>query len=138
MTKVKQITAWVESKPGELSRVTAALGKAKINISAVTCWSAGNDCPIHLLVDNPPKAKKVLQEFGVRVTEEEVLRVTLPDKPGALAELSARLASENINIEYAYASVPIGGKRQDLILSVSDVIGAAKALEVKGRARRKT
>lgn len=137
MTKVKQITVWVENKPGEMSSVTAALGKAKINISGVTCWSAGNECPIHLLVDSPVKAKKVLREFGVRVTEEEVLRITLPDKPGALGEVSARLASENINIEYAYASVPIGGKRQDLILSVSDVIGAAKALQVKGKAGQK-
>jgi len=128
MTRVKQITAWVESKPGELSRVTATLGRAKINISAVTCWSAGNECPIHLLVSNAAQAKKVLQEFGVRVTEEEVLRVTLPDKPGALGELSARLASENINIEYAYASVPTGGKRQDLVLSVSDIAGTIKAL----------
>ena len=29
MTKVKQITAWVDSKPGELGRITEALGKAQ-------------------------------------------------------------------------------------------------------------
>ena len=86
MAKVKQLTAWVESKPGELGRIAEALGKAKVNISAFTCWSAGSESPVHLLVSSPAKAKKVLQELGVRVTEEEVLRVTLPDKPGALGE----------------------------------------------------
>ena len=128
MTKVKQLTAWVESKPGELGRIAEALGKARVNISAVACWSAGTENPIHLLVNSPAKAKKVLQGLGVRVTEEEVLRVTLPDKPGVLGEVGVRVGAGNINIEYAYASVPTGGKKADLILSVSDVVGASKAL----------
>ena len=106
MAKVKQLTAWVESKPGELGRIAAALGRAKINISAVTCWSAGSESPVHLQVSPPAKAKRMLLELGVRVTEEEVLRVTLPDKPGVLGEVAVRLGAGNINIEYAYASVP--------------------------------
>ena len=128
MPKVKQLTAWVDSKPGELGRIAGALAKASVNISAMTCWSAGSESPVHLLVSSPAKAKRVLQGLGVRVTEEEVLRVTLPDKPGKLGELGLRLASENINIEYAYASIPTGGKNADLIFSVSDIVGAAKAL----------
>jgi hypothetical protein len=128
MAKVKQLTAWVESKPGEIGRIAEALGKAKVNISAATCWSAGGESPVHLLVDSPAKAKKVLQELGVRVTEEEVLRVTLPDKPGALGDVGTHLGAGNINIEYAYVSVPEGGKKADLVLSVSDVVGASKAL----------
>ena len=128
MAKVNQITVWVDNKPGELGRITAALGKAKINITAVTCSSAGSESPIHLLVSSPAKAKRVMQELGVRVTEEEVLRITLPDKPGVLAEVGKRLGAGNINVEYAYASIPTGGKKGDLILSVSDVMGATRAL----------
>jgi hypothetical protein len=128
MAKVKQLTAWVESKPGELGRIAKALGEAKVDISAFACWSAGTESPIHLLVTSPAKAKKVLQGLGVRITEEEVIRVTLPDKPGALGEVGVRLGAGNINIEYAYASVAAGGKKADLVLSVSDVAGASKAL----------
>ena len=126
--KVKQLTAWVDSKPGELGRIAAGLARARVNISAMTCWSAGSEGPVHLLVSSPAKAKRVLQELGVRVTDEEVLRVTIPDKPGKLREVGMRLANENINIEYAYASVPTGSKEADLILSVSDLVGAVKAL----------
>jgi hypothetical protein len=133
MAKVKQITAWVDSKPGELGRIASALGKAKVNISAITCWSTGTESPIHLQVSSPAKAKKVLQDLGVRVTEEEVLRVALPDTPGALGDLSTRLGAGNINIEYAYASVSSGGKEADVILSVSDLAGATKALANKGK-----
>ena len=132
MAKVKQLTAWVESKPGELGRVAEALGKANINITAVTCWSTGSESPIHLLVNSPAKAKKVLQELGVRLTEEEVLRVALPDEPGKLGEVGIRLGAGNINIEYAYASLPPGSKKADLILAVSDVAAASKALRGLG------
>jgi hypothetical protein len=128
MAKVKQLTAWVESKPGELGRIAKALGEAKVDITAFACWGGGTESPIHLLVSSPAKAKKALQALGVRITEEEVLRLTLPDKPGMLGEVGARLGAGNINVEYAYASVPTGGKKADLILSVSDLAGAAKAL----------
>jgi len=128
MARVKQLTAWVESKPGELGRIADALGKGDVNISAMTGWGAGSESPVHLIVSSPAKAKKILQGLGVRVTEEEVLRVTLADKPGTLGEVGARLGASNINIEYAYASVPSGGKEADLILSVSDMVGASKAL----------
>ena len=128
MAKVKQITAWVENKPGEIGRLAEALGKAKVNISAFTCWGAGTENPIHLQVSSPAKAKKVLQDLGVRITEEEVLRLTLADKPGVLGEVGARLGAANINVEYAYSSVATGSKKADLVMSVSDVSGAAKAL----------
>jgi hypothetical protein len=128
MPKVKQLTAWVESKPGELGRIAEALGKAKVNITAFICWSAGSESPIRMQVSSPARAKKVLQGLGIRVTEEEVLRVTLPDKPGVLGEVGMRLGQANINVEYGHASVAKAGKKADVILSVSDVAGATKAL----------
>jgi hypothetical protein len=128
MPKVKQLTAWAENRPAELGRIAEALAKAKINISAVTCWSAADGAPMRLLVGNPAKAKKVIQKLGVRVTEEEVLCVSFSDKLGVLGKVGTRLGAENINIEYAYASVPAKGKKAVLILSVSDVGGALGAL----------
>jgi hypothetical protein len=128
MPKVKQITAWVESKPGELGRIAEALGKAKVNISAFSAWSITGESPVHLLVSSPAKAKKALEGLGIRCTEEEVLRITLPDEPGKLGEAGARLGAANINVDYGYASVVEGGKKADVVLAVSDLAGAAKAL----------
>lgn len=128
MPKIKQITVWLESKPGELGRIAKALGGAKVNITAFSCWGTGGESPIHLQVSSPAKAKKVLQDLGVRITEEEVLRVTLPDKPGLLGEVGARLGQANINLDYAYGTVPKGGKKADVVLAVSDLAGATKAL----------
>jgi hypothetical protein len=128
MPKTKQLTAWVESKPGELGRIAEALGKAKVNITAFSCWSSGAESPIHLQVSSPAKAKKVLQELGIRMTEEEVLRLTLPDKPGVLGQVGVRLGQANINAEYAFGTVAKGGKKADVVVAVADLAGAAKAL----------
>jgi hypothetical protein len=128
MPKAKQITAWVESKPGELGRIAEALGKAKVNITAFAAWSITGESPVHLLVSSPAKAKKVLGNLGIRCTEEEVLCLTLADEPGKLGVVGARLGAANINVDYGYASVREGAKKADIVLAVSDLAGAAKAL----------
>jgi hypothetical protein len=129
MAKVKQLTAWVECTSGELGRIAQALGQAKVDITAFTAYGVGSSCPIRLQVSNQPKAKKVLRELGIRVTEEEVLRVTLASKPGVLENLATRLSAAHINVEYAYATAPRGKKTVDMVLSVSDVAGAGKILD---------
>ena len=128
MAKVKQITVWVESTPGQLGKIAKALGDAKINITAFTAYTTGPESPIRLQVSSPAKAKKALEGLGVRVTEEEVLRLTLADKPGMLGEVGNRLGQANINVEYAFGTVPAGGKKADVVLGVSDLAGASKVL----------
>src|SRR5260370_25252257 len=105
MAKAKQLTVWVESKPGELGRIAKALGDAKVNITGFACYGPSGENPIRLQVSSQPKAKKVLQGLGVRITEEEVLRLTLSDKPGILGEVASRLGQAGINLEYAYGAV---------------------------------
>jgi len=128
MAKAKQITAWVDSTPGQLGRIAKALGDAKVNVTAFTAYGTGGESPIRLQVTSPAKAKKVLEGLGLRVTEEEVLRLTLADKPGMVGEVGSRLGKANINVDYAYGSVAKGGKKADVVLGVSDLAGAAKAL----------
>lgn len=128
MAKSKQLTAWVESTPGQLGRIAKALGDAKVNITAFTAYGTGGESPIRLQVSSPAKAKKVLQDLGLRTTEEEVLRVTVADKPGLLGEIGARLGQASINVDYAYATVAKGGRKVDVVLGVSDLAGAMKAL----------
>ena len=128
MPKAKQVTAWVESKPGELGRIGEALGKAKVNVTGFSAWSLTGESPVHLLVNSPAKAKKALESLGIRCTEEEVLCITVPDKPGKLGEIGTRLGAANINVDYGYGSIAEGSKKADVVLAVSDLAGAAKAL----------
>jgi len=129
MSKAKQISVWVESTPGQIARVARALAKARVNITAFTAYGTGGESPIRMLVTSPAKARKALRDLDLRVTEEDVLRITLPDKAGALASVGERLAKANINVDYAYATVAKGSRKADLVLAVSDLVGAARVLK---------
>jgi len=129
MGKTKQVSVWVDSTPGQIARIGRALAKAKVNITAFTAYGTGGESPIRMLVTSPAKAKKVLRSLDFRVTEEDVLRLTLPDKPGKLADVGERLAKAHINVDYAYSSVGKGAKKADLVMAVSDLAGAGKALK---------
>ncbi len=128
MAKVKQITAWADSMPGVIGRIGKAFGEAKIDITAFTAYGTGGESPIRMHVSNPAKAKKILQDLGFRVTEEEVLRITVPEKPGILGDVGNRLGKAHINADYAYATLAKGGKKVDVVIGVSDLAGAMKAL----------
>lgn len=129
MGKTIQLTVWVDNTPGQMARIARALAKARVNITAFTAYETENGNPIRLLVTNPVKAKLALQALDLRVTEDKVLRLTLADRPGQLAAISERLAQLNINVEYAYASIGKGAKQGDLVLAVSDLNGAIRALK---------
>jgi hypothetical protein len=129
MSKARQVSVWVDSTPGQIARVARALARARINITAFTAFCTGGESPIRLLTSSPARAKKVLRALDVRVTEEEVLRLTLPDRPGNLAKIGERLAQAHINVAYSYATVAEGAEKSDLVLAVSDLAGAAKALK---------
>ena len=129
MSKAKQVSVWVDSSPGQIARVARALARARIDITAFTCYGNGDEIPIRLLVSSPTRAIKVLRNLDLRVTEEDVLRLSLPDKPGVLAEIAERLAEAHVNLNYSYATVTKGAKNSDLVLAVSDVVGAVKALK---------
>ena len=129
VTKAKQVSVWVSSSPGQIARVARALARARVDITAFASYGSGDEIPVRLLVDSPTRARKVLRDLDLRVTEEDVLRLTLPDKPGILAELAERLAGAHININYSYATVAKGAKKSDLVLAVSDIMGAVKVLK---------
>lgn len=129
MSKAKQISIWIDGSAGQIARVARALARAKVDITAFTSYASGNEIPIRLLVNSPTRARKVLRDLDLRVTEEDVLRLTLTDRPGLLAEIAERLAEANININHVYTTVAKGAKQSDLVLAVSDVAGAVKALK---------
>lgn len=129
MNKVKQLTAWAKSTPGQIGRIAKALSDANVEITAFTCSSLTGDGPLRLQVNHPDKAGRILQDLGLRVTEEEVLRMTVADRFGTLADIAAKLGEAGINIDYGYGAAAGKTKTADLIFAVSDLEGATRALK---------
>ncbi len=128
MPRAKQITVWVTDQPGVLAAVASALGEKKVNIQAVLAHTHLDQGAIHLVVDKPAAAKKVLAAKGWKTSEEDVVAVTLPDKPGTLAAVASRLGNAGINIQYAFVGAAKGARKVNCYMAVGDVAAALKAL----------
>jgi hypothetical protein len=127
MPRAKQLTAWVTHRPGTLGEIGNALGAKKVNIRAFAATDEGGRGAIRLVVDKTAVAKKALIAKGFETTEEEVLQVTLGDRPGAVGKLGEKLAAAGVNILYAYVGTGGGARKANVILAVSDMKAALKA-----------
>ena len=123
MKVAKQLALFVENKPGTLAAVCQALADKKINIEAISISDAVDHAVVRMVVDNPQKALHLLGEHGVLVIERDVLVVTGPSQPGALARVAKILAKQKINIEYAYTAT------NSMILRVDNIAKARRVLK---------
>lgn len=128
MPRAKQLTAWVGDRPGMLGEVASALGAKKVNIRAFMAAMEERRAAIRMVVDKPAAAKKVLAALGWESTEEDVVGLTLSDKPGSLGSVANKLAKAEINIQYAYTGSAKGRQKVSAFFAVADVKAALKAL----------
>src|SRR5919206_729996 len=128
MPKVKQLSAWVEHRPGALGQLGDALAERKVNIRAFMATTLDGRGFVRLVVDRPAVARRVLTKHGWETTEDEILEVTLPDTPGALGAVADRLGAAGISVEYAYVGTAGSARKVNLYLSVPDTKAAMKAL----------
>jgi hypothetical protein len=126
MPKAKQLTISCENRPGTLAHVARILGDAKVNILAFLTTTSGAEGSVQVVVDNPNKAKKVLEGASLSYTEADVLHVELPNLPGALGSFAGKLGSKEINITSGYATTMKGAKKAGVVLAVSDLEKAAR------------
>ena len=124
-----QFSVFLVNKPGVLAQVLGELAKAKINIIAMTMADSTEQGVLRLVVNDPPKAREVLNRLSVPVTETQVICVELANKPGAMADVCARLAAEHINISYAYATSGARGGKTTGVFKVADLKKAMRVLE---------
>jgi hypothetical protein len=114
----------LQNSPGAFARVNQLLDQEHLNILALTLEAGG---VLRLIVDNPLHAAGILREHQYRVEEHEVLYVSLPNDPGALAAVARMLASASINVEYAYASAVEGHGMAAAVVGVADAPRASAA-----------
>ena len=100
----KQLSIFLENRPGGLAKICGTLAEAGINILALTIHDTVDHAIVRLLADRPVKALLILEQLGLYILESDVIVMDLENQPGALAEVARKLARADINIEYAYCS----------------------------------
>ena len=101
--KLKQLSLFLENKPGALSAPVKLLAAAKINILTLSIAEAQQYGILRLIVRDWEAAKKLLAKHGLLVKITDVLAIEVPDRPGGLARVLSAFDNTGINLEYMYA-----------------------------------
>jgi len=135
MRVATQFSIFLVNKPGVLAQVCDVLGRAKVNIVALTMMDSMEHGVLRLVAGDADKAREVLKALNIPLTETDVLCVEMPNKPGAMADVCKKLADAHININYAYVSSGAPGGRTVGVFRVADM---KKALKVLGERKTKS
>lgn len=116
-----------ENRPGEIARISGALGEQGINITAIGSVAWGERGAIGLLTADPEGTRDAFDKAGLSYRELETVEVRLQDRPGTLAAASRKLADAGVNIEFLVVS-DLGGGEVTLSVAVDDAHLARQAL----------
>ena len=126
MAKTKQFTISVQNQPGMVLEIVRTLGNAKVNILSLLGTAQETSGTVHLIVEDPRRAKKALDDAKVTYHETEDEQFELPNKPGALAQSLAKLAAKGVNLNSVHATAAKRGKKAVVVYTM-DVAAKAKA-----------
>lgn len=100
---IKQLSVFLENKAGELSDLTKALSSNGISIKSILLADSTDFGLVRTIVDNPEKAKAILEEAGFSVRLSDVFGVKIKDVVGSFNQVVSTLAEASINILYTYS-----------------------------------
>ena len=99
----KQLSIFLENKSGRLTEVTEVLAKENINLSALCIAENADFGILRGIVSDPDKAYKALKDNHFAVNITDVVGISCPNGPGALAKVLGFLSAEGVFIEYMYS-----------------------------------
>lgn len=129
---VKQISAFVENKPGQLAKFTDVLTQHGVDMRALSLAETEDFGIVRIITDDSYKTACVLKDAGYIFSITPVIAVEIPDSPGGLNKVLHLLNDKGINIEYTYAFT---ARKQDvayMIFRVTDNEAAAEVLKSNG------
>lgn len=129
---MKQISVFLENKPGSLYAVLEKLKEWGVNLRALSLADTAEFGVLRFIVADPEAIVAKLKEERFAATLTEVLAVGVEDRPGGLCDVIEILTKAGISIEYLYAFVSPGGNRAYVVLRVEDLETAKRVLEEKG------
>lgn len=102
---IKQISVFVENRPGHLQRILALFTEKDINVRGYSCSDTGDYGIARFIVDKPEKALSVLADETVAATSSDIVCLVLKDEPGELERVFGLMAESDVNVSYSYSLI---------------------------------
>ncbi len=130
----RQVMVKVDNKVGTLAQASSEMSSCGINLLAVCAYAVDNNGMLMFVCDNHKSAIKALKKKEYNVRDEEVVLLTITNKPGSLLSVTQRISECGIDLTLLYGSVEQNGKKSRIVLVSEDnnaVIAAIKTISKK-------
>lgn len=125
---LKQISVFVENKPGAVFAPCGVLAEAGINLSSLSLADTKDFGILRIITKDTVQATEILRQNNFAVNIADVLAIRIEDKPGALSGILKTLEEKVLNIQYMYAAAGKGGKTV-MIFRFDDAAEAVEKLK---------
>ena len=130
--KLKQLSVFLENRPGHLSRVCEVLAEAGINIVTMTLADTREFGILRLIVREWQRAKEALEAAGFAVNVTDVMAIEVADEPGGLEKILKAAESSGLSVEYMYAFACKQQKNALIVIRFDDIDRASAVLAAAG------
>lgn len=132
--KIRQLSLFLENRPGHLLVPFETLGAAGLDVLTMTLADTQQFGVLRIVVEDWEGARKALEAAGSVVKVTDVLALDVPDRAGGLAGVLAVFARLGLGIEYMYAYASGRGSASvaTLLVRVADPDAAIPALREAG------
>ena len=131
---IKQISVFLENRPGTLRELTAALGEGTIDIRELSVADTQSFGIVRMLVraDQMDDAMALLKKNGYTARINHVICAEIEDKPNALSRLLGIIEDEKLSVEYIYSCRRTPEGNALMVLRLSEKERGLEALERHG------
>ena len=129
---INQISIFLENRTGQLAQICRTLADNDLSIVTLSLADTTDFGIVRMIVSDHDKARDVLAAAGHVVKVTPVFAVTVPDRPGGMAEVAGKLAAAGCDIEYSYAFAFHHGEKAVLVFRFADDEKASATLAAAG------
>ncbi len=130
--KIKQVSIFLENKPGHLNHACEVVADAGINLITLSLSDTEQFGILRIIVKEWEEAEKILLAAGFVVKVTDVIAAEVEDKPGGLHKILSVIENSEINIEYMYAFTVKRNNKAVMMLRFDDADQALQVLEAGG------
>ncbi len=102
MSKIKQLSIFVENKRGQITDVTTLLSNNDLSIKSINLVDSNEFGILRVIVDDALKAKEILDDAGISLKITEVFAIEIDNHVGSFNEIVSLLSNHNIDLKYTY------------------------------------
>jgi len=100
--KLKQLSLFLENKPGALRAPCDVLAAAGIDLLTMSLADTARFGILRFIVRDPEQAQRVLEGAGMVAKVTDVVPVEVENRPGGLARILAAIDAAGLGVEYMY------------------------------------